>query len=50
MNSELAGQDQACLEGCETNSQGLVLPGKLRIHRDGTSFEDLADRGDLPRP
>ncbi|MDB5671594.1 MAG: hypothetical protein JWO25_2553 [Alphaproteobacteria bacterium] len=41
---------QGCLEGCETSSQGLVLPGKLRIRREGTSFEDLADNGDLPRP
>lgn len=41
---------QACLEGCDTSSQGLVLPGKLRIRREGTSFEDLAANGDLPRP
>jgi hypothetical protein len=41
---------QACLEGCETSAQGLVLPGKLRIRREGTSFEDLAESGDLPRP
>ncbi len=41
---------QACLERCDTSSQGLVLPGKLRIRREGTSFEDLAESGDLPRP
>lgn len=41
---------QACLEGCETSAQGLVLPGKLRIRREGTSFEDLAESGNLPRP
>lgn len=41
---------QACLEECRTSSQGLVLPGKLRIRREGTSFEDLAAGGDLPRP
>jgi hypothetical protein len=41
---------QACLERCDTSSQGLVLPGKLRIRREGTSFEDLAASGDLPRP
>ena len=40
---------QACLETCITSSQGLVLPGKLRIRREGTSFEDLADDGNLPR-
>lgn len=41
---------QACLESCQTSSQGLVLPGKLRIRREGLSFEDLAESGDLPRP
>lgn len=41
---------QACLEACLVSSQGLVLPGKLRIRRDGTSFEDLSATGDLPRP
>lgn len=41
---------QACLEECLTSSRGLVLPGKLRIRREGTSFEDLAESGDLPRP
>jgi len=41
---------QACLEECLTSSQGLVLPGKLRIRREGRSFEDLAAGGDLPRP
>jgi hypothetical protein len=40
---------QACLETCITSSQGLVLPGKLRIRREGLSFEDLADDGNLPR-
>lgn len=41
---------QACLESCETSSQGLVLPGKLRIRREGLSFEDLEAGGRLPRP
>jgi hypothetical protein len=41
---------QACLEDLITSSQGLVFPGKLRIRRDGRSFEDLADSGNLPRP
>ncbi|CAN7437813.1 hypothetical protein LJR225_002886 [Phenylobacterium sp. LjRoot225] len=41
---------QSCLEGLEISSQGLVFPGKLRVRREGTSFEDLAESGDLPRP
>lgn len=41
---------QACLEECLTSSQGLVLPGKLRIRREGRSFEDLEEGGNLPRP
>lgn len=41
---------QACLESVQTSSQGLVMPGKLRIRREGTSFEDLLEGGDLPRP
>jgi hypothetical protein len=41
---------QSCLEGLSVSSQGLVFPGKLRIRRDGTSFEDLAASGDLPKP
>ncbi len=41
---------QACLEECQTSSQGLVLPGKLRIRREGRSFEDLEAGGRLPRP
>ena len=41
---------QACLESMETSSQGLVFHGKLRIRREGRSFEDLAESGDLPRP
>jgi hypothetical protein len=41
---------QACLESVQTSSQGLVFPGKLRIRREGRSFEDLAASGDLPRP
>jgi hypothetical protein len=41
---------QACLESVLTSSQGLVFPGKLRIRREGRSFEDLAESGDLPRP
>ena len=41
---------QACLESVSVSTQGLVLPGHLRIRRDGTSFEDLSATGDLPRP
>lgn len=41
---------QACLLSVETSSQGLVLPGKLRIRREGTSYEDLEETGNLPRP
>ena len=41
---------QSCLEGLNVSTDGLVFPGKLRIRRDGTSFEDLAQSGELPRP
>jgi hypothetical protein len=41
---------QSCLEGLNVSSQGLVFPGKLRVRREGLSFEDLAESGDLPRP
>lgn len=41
---------QACLEDLEVSSRGLVFPGKLRVRREGRSFEDLADSGDLPKP
>lgn len=41
---------QACLEDLRVSSQGLVFPGKLRIRREGRSFEDLSATGDLPRP
>lgn len=41
---------QACLEDLRLSSQGMVFPGKLRIRREGRSFEDLADSGNLPRP
>lgn len=41
---------QACLEDLAVSSQGLVFPGKLRIRREGRSFEDLSASGDLPRP
>ena len=41
---------QACLENLLVSSQGLVFPGKMRIRREGLSYEDLADSGDLPRP
>ena len=41
---------QACLEDLRVSSQGLVFPGKLRIRREGRSFEDLSESGDLPRP
>lgn len=41
---------QACLEDLRVSSQGMVFPGKLRIRREGRSFEDLADSGNLPKP
>ncbi len=41
---------QACLEDLKVSSQGLVFPGKMRIRREGRSYEDLAESGDLPRP
>lgn len=41
---------QSCLLSVETSSQGLVLPGKLRIRREGTSYEDLQETGNLPKP
>lgn len=41
---------QACLEAVSISRGGLVFPGKLRIRREGRSFEDLADSGALPRP
>jgi hypothetical protein len=41
---------QACLEDLNVSSRGLVFPGKLRVRREGRSFEDLADSGLLPRP
>lgn len=41
---------QACLESVAISRDGLVFPGKLRIRREGRSFEDLADSGALPRP
>lgn len=41
---------QGCLESVRVSTQGLVMPGHLRIRRDGTSFEDLSATGDLPRP
>jgi hypothetical protein len=41
---------QACLESISVSSQGLMMPGKLRIRREGASFEDLQASGNLPRP
>jgi len=41
---------QACLTSVSVSNQGLVLPGHLRIRREGTSYEDLSDTGNLPRP
>ena len=41
---------QTCLEALNVSSQGFVFPGKIRIRREGRSFEDLADSGNLPRP
>jgi hypothetical protein len=41
---------QACLENVLVSSQGVVLPGMLRIRRLGRSFSDLVDSGNLPRP
>jgi hypothetical protein len=41
---------QACLLDVLVQRQGVVMPGKLRVRRLGTSFEDLAEGGGLPRP
>ncbi|MCC6534089.1 MAG: hypothetical protein IT531_16190 [Burkholderiales bacterium] len=41
---------QACLEDLSVGADGFVFPGKLRIRREGTSFEDLQGSGNLPRP
>jgi hypothetical protein len=41
---------QACIEGLEVRSEGFVFPGKLRIRREGRSYEDLKASGDRPRP
>jgi len=41
---------QTCLEALNVSSQGFVFPGKMRIRREGRSFEDLAASGNLPRP
>ena len=41
---------QACLEALIVGSDGFIFPGKLRIRREGRSFEDLSESGDLPRP
>ena len=43
-------QLESCLEGLNVSSQGIVFPGKLRISRDGTSFEDLQAADALPTP
>lgn len=41
---------ECCLDALRISSQGFVLPGDLSIRREGTSFEDLSDRGCAPRP
>ncbi len=43
-------QLESCLESINVSSQGLVFPGKLRIRRDGLSFEDLQAQDALPQP
>jgi hypothetical protein len=43
-------QLESCLESINVSSQGLVFPGKLRIRRDGLSFEDLQASDALPQP
>lgn len=40
----------ACLTDVFISSEGLVFPGTMTIRRLGTSFEDLRDDADLPRP
>jgi hypothetical protein len=40
---------QACLENVLVSSQGVVMPGMLRIRRLGRSFQDLEQSGNLPR-
>jgi hypothetical protein len=41
---------QACLEDLKVSRDGFVFPGKIRVRREGRSFEDLSASGDLPRP
>jgi hypothetical protein len=41
---------QACLEDLKVTRDGFVFPGKIRVRREGRSFEDLSASGDLPRP
>jgi hypothetical protein len=41
---------QACLEDLLVTRDGFIFPGKIRVRREGRSFEDLSDSGDLPRP
>ena len=41
---------QGCLQSVSVSTQGLVMPGQLRIRREGLDFEDLSDTGNLPRP
>ena len=43
-------QVNCCLTGLSVSSQGFVLPGVVEIRRLGTSFDDLKDGNDLPKP
>lgn len=40
----------ACLESLEIYSAGFIFPGSISIRRLGTSFDDLREGDDLPRP
>ncbi len=40
----------SCLISLTITSQGLIMPGVVEIRRLGTSFDDLKDKGDQPKP
>ncbi len=43
-------QMECCLDTIVISQQGFVLPGSVRIRRDGRSFDDLQSQGATPRP
>lgn len=43
-------QMECCLDTIVISDQGFVLPGSVRIRRDGRSFDDLQSQGATPRP